>query len=132
MVKSRSLPGSMTEDIEEFSKKFNLPHLDKPGLLDSELMAFRLDFMIEELNETMNAYYDGNLEEVFDGLLDLMYVTLGTAWMMNLNMEEGWLRVHHANMQKERVKNAGESKRNSPYDLKKPEGWRPPYLKDLL
>lgn len=132
MVKSRSLPGSMYKDIDEFSKKFRLPQTDKPNLLKEELMRFRLEFMLEELLETIEAYEEDNLEEVFDGLLDMAYVVMGTAWMMNLDFEEGWNRVHHANMQKIRVENANESKRDSPYDCKKPADWKPPYLKDLL
>lgn len=132
MAKSRSLPGSMFEDIEAFGKKYDLPQLEEPGLLDEELMQFRYRFMKEELFETMDAYHCEDIEAVFDGLLDLAYVVLGTAWMMKLPFDEGWLRVHHANMQKVKVTNANESKRNSPYDLKKPEGWRPPYLEDLL
>ena len=95
-------------------------------------MLFRTDFMQEELTEIEEAHNIGDIEAVFDGLLDLAYVVLGTAWMMNLDFEEGWNRVHHANMQKVRVKNASESKRGSSYDCKKPEGWTPPYLGDLV
>jgi predicted HAD superfamily Cof-like phosphohydrolase len=46
-------------------------------------------------------------------------------------MQEGWNRVHAANMQK--VKGTQEiSKRNSPYDVVKPKDWTPPDLSDLV
>ena len=132
MVKSQNSQESMVKDINAFGKKFNLPQTEGSELLDERLMAFRIAFMQEELDETLDAYQCEDIEAVFDGLLDLAYVVLGTAWMMNLPFEEGWQRVHHANMQKVRVDNVDESKRGSPYDLKKPDGWRPPYLEDLL
>ena len=40
--------------------------------------------------------------------------------------------VHQANMRKERVLHAGESKRGSAFDIKKPVGWQGPNLKPLL
>jgi len=140
MVKSPSSPAwmpdlpreQMCDDIHEFSTKFELPQLDEPGLLDDELMHFRTAFMQEELDEILDAYQMGDSEAVLDGITDLMYVVLGTAWMMNVPILEAWGRVHTANMKKEKVVDASESKRNSPYDLKKPEGWSHPYLGDLI
>ena len=128
-----SLPREqMCDDIHEFSTKFDLPQLEEPGLLDDELMHFRIAFMKEELDEIIEAYDIGDAEAVLDGITDLMYVVLGTAWMMNVPILEAWQRVHEANMKKERVADWTESKRHSPYDLKKPEGWTHPFLGDLI
>lgn len=128
-----SLPREqMCDDIHEFGEKFDLPQLEEPGLLDDELMHFRTAFMQEELDEILEAYQIGDAEAVLDGITDLMYVVLGTAWMMNVPILEAWGRVHVANMKKEKVVDASESKRHSPYDLKKPEGWTPPDLSDLI
>ena len=122
----------MCADIHEFSTKFNLPQTEGPALLNDELMHFRLAFMREELTEITEAYNIGDSEAVLDGIVDLMYVVLGTAWMMNVPILDAWDRVHNANMKKVRVEDASESKRNSLYDLKKPEGWVHPYLGDLI
>ncbi len=128
-----SLPREqMCDDIHEFSTKFKLPQLEEPGLLDDELMHFRISFMEEELDEIIDAYDIGDAEAVLDGITDLLYVVIGTAWMMNVPILEAWGRVHTANMKKERVTDASESKRGSPYDLKKPADWVHPYLGDLI
>ena len=47
--------------------------------LDPELIKFRLRFLREELEEIEQGYRDGDLEQVADGLVDLVYVALGTA-----------------------------------------------------
>ena len=132
MEQSQSLQELMVKNIEEFSTKFKLPQLDKPGFLDDDLMMFRLLFIREEVDELNLAMVYEDLEDALDALVDIMYVVLGTAWMMNLPIMDAWDRVHAANMKKVRVENASESKRNSSYDLKKPEGWSPPDLSDLV
>ena len=132
MEQSQSLQELMVKNIEEFSTKFKLPQLDKPGFLDDDLMMFRLLFIREEVDELNLAMVYEDLEDALDALVDIMYVVLGTAWMMNLPIMDAWDRVHAANMKKVRVENASESKRNSSYDLKKPDGWEPPDLSDLV
>lgn len=124
----------MYKDIHEFSTKFELPQEEKPNLLSQKDMEFRIMFMIEELNEIIESCEKEDLEGVFDGIIDLVYVALGTGWLMNLPIKEGWKEVHRANMQKERVaKGIDErSKRKHNWDVVKPEGWEPPKLKELL
>lgn len=134
MKKSFPLCDSMLGDIDEFHDVFRLPQLEEPGFLHQSFMAYRINFLYEEVQELQVAHADGDLEKAFDGLIDLIYVALGTAWLMNLPFAEGWSRVHKANMLKERADgpNDPRSKRNSTYDVVKPEGWVPPRLKDLL
>lgn len=99
-----------------------------------------------------------DLHEALDALVDLQYVLLGTAYLMGFFkevrlveeviedpdslphpmerfttiFEEAWARVQKANMSKVRAKSAGESKRNSSFDVVKPKGWKPPNFTDLL
>jgi predicted HAD superfamily Cof-like phosphohydrolase len=122
----------MCRDISNFHRKFKLPCPAGPCELDSELKAFRADFMQEELNEYTDACDAGDLEGQFDALIDLVYVALGTAYLQGLPFAEGWRRVHEANMKKVRATEAGQSKRNSTSDVVKPEGWQAPCLKDLV
>lgn len=120
------------EDVGEFCKKFGVPrgflHCIPPGL-----EQFRIKFMHEELAEYERAVEAGLDEEAFDALLDLCYVAVGTGWLRRFPMDEGWRRVHAANMAKERSrsKNFGPG-RGSAWDVVKPAGWRPPVLRDLL
>ncbi len=133
-MKSQNSREKMCEDIDAFSIKFGLPQLEKPGFLDAEDMEYRVRFIEEEYHELLQAYSSHDLEGALDALTDMMYVILGTAWMMNLPIMDAWDRVHQANMQKVRVDNADDprSKRKHHLDIVKPEGWRPPRFTDLL
>ena len=124
----------MVADIEEFSKKFRLMQLPEPGFLPREYMLYRISFLEEEILELFHNMCDEDLEGALDSLIDFVYVALGTAHLMNLPFEEGWARVHAANMRKVKATESGDarSKRNSKYDVVKPEGWQPPQFKDLL
>jgi predicted HAD superfamily Cof-like phosphohydrolase len=118
-------------DIQDFHFKFKIEYEGKPRTLDKDLANFRIDFMMEEIKEYVIAHESGDLEGMMDALIDLIYVAAGTAHMHGFDMQEGWNRVHAANMQK--VKGTQEiSKRNSPYDVVKPKDWTPPDLSDLV
>lgn len=140
----------MFADIKEFHKKFGLEYDGPPRLLPEELQDFRRRFLDEELTEYFTATYwardalghalahrdiaehHHQLEKAFDGLVDLVYVALGTAYLHGFDFEEGWRRVHEANMKKVRVERPEDSKRGSTFDVVKPEGWEPPSLIDLV
>lgn len=104
-------------------------------------------------------YYPPEPEQILDALVDLQVVLLGTAQLMgffnttpsyikpgvisetieqNTNVvkhsifEEAYLRVWIANMKKVRCESAADSKRGFAIDLKKPQGWTPPVLSDLV
>ena len=116
----------MWSDIVKFHQKFSLPQEEMPSFPNEEITAFRIDFMQEELNEFKEAVEKRDIVTAFDALLDLAYVTLGTAYLMHLPWNEGWAHVQAANMEKVRAKKATDSKRGSTYDVVKPPGWVPP------
>lgn len=153
---------TLFEDIIEFHVKFSLdidPNMP-PRELPEDLALFRIGFMIEELAEyaqssgylniarQLNELHENiknnsrwvtkrldggrDLEVQFDSLIDLVYVTLGTAYLHGVDFDEGWRLVHEANMKKVRVKNVSDSKRGSTYDVVKPKGWMPPDLSSLV
>jgi predicted HAD superfamily Cof-like phosphohydrolase len=70
--------------------------------------------------------------EVFDALIDLNYVSLGTAHLLGYPWPGGWKEVQEANMAKRRASSASESGRGSALDVIKPEGWTPPDLGRVL
>lgn len=117
------------KDIEAFHIKYQLQYKDRPRFLPEELARFRARFIEEELDEYILAT---TLEDKFDALIDLVYVALGTAYLHGFDFEEGWNRVHAANMAKVRAQMADESKRGTKFDVVKPEGWTPPDLSDLV
>jgi len=120
---------SLFDDIKEFHYKFKIhPAKNKPHWPPVTNKKFRDDFLEEEFEEYRSAK---TLEDAFDALIDIVYVALGTAYLFGFDFNEGWRRVHEANMRKVRAKSSKESKRGSSYDVIKPEGWQPPNLSDL-
>lgn len=121
------------DDVAEFHERFGLLISGgSPRLLDLELFRFRLKFLHEELDEFTDAHLRGDLVEAADGLIDLVYVALGTAVMMGLPWQALWDEVHRANMKKIRVASSDESKRGSAFDVRKPASWVPPDLRKHL
>jgi predicted HAD superfamily Cof-like phosphohydrolase len=128
----------MIKSVLEFHQKFDLPDgtVDKLSN-DKHAQAFRLGFLQEELDELHEALEQGDRVKAFDALLDLAYVTYGTALFMGVDpwqWHEGMAAVQKANMSKERAVSKDQSKRGSTFDVIKPEGWTGPEqrLKEVL
>jgi len=102
----------------KIENKFLLRHLN--------VQFFLANFAIPRNDE------NHDLEEIADGLIDLIIVALGTAAMMGLPLDDMFQEVHEANMRKVRVEHAGESKRGHGFDLKKPVDWKGPNLRKFL
>lgn len=139
-------------DIIDFHTKFKQYYDGPPRMMVDELLKFRLKFLGEELKELAAAH--GVVMEVnlvgtcepppqamplaFDALIDMDYVLKGTVHLMGFSAvyQEGWRRVHHANMTKELARSVQASTdatgRGYAFDVIKPPGWRPPYHLDLM
>jgi hypothetical protein len=90
-----------------------------PCHLTPRKLQERIRFIQEELDELSTAT---NLADQVDALVDIVYVALGTAAMMNVKWAVHFDEVHNKNMQKV----VGQTSRGNKVDLKKPEGWTPP------
>ena len=124
-------------DVGSFHCKFNLPFVSvtrppTPTLLDGDTYDFRVNFLFEELHEFTTSHRAGDLAKAADALIDLVYVAMGTAQMMQLPWQELWNEVQRANMAKQRAINPSESKRGSALDVIKPPGWTPPNIEGIL
>lgn len=108
-------------------RKFGLTYTGKPRHLNTA----EKDFYIEALNEEIEEYKNAiDLEEEYDSLLDLLVFTLGAMQRHGFKIE-GLQKVVEANMKKEL--GPIENKRNDfQLDLRKPEGWEHPNLKEFL
>ena len=137
--------------VGDFHTKFGLVTTDDglpPGEVPDDVAEFRLKFMLEELQEIARGYgfqlraelartgEDGpqDLPAIADGLVDLVYVALGTAHMHRLPWAALFAEVQRANMSKERASHAGDerSTRGHSLDVVKPEGFRPPDIAGVL
>lgn len=135
------------QDIKDFHEKFGLNYDGPPRALPIDLLIFREKFLQEELDEYKDAgalvampgshvNKPAGLEKQLDGLVDLVYVAVGTAYLHGFDFNEAWKRVHAANMAKVRKLSANQptedSGRQPTYDVVKPEGWVAPDLSDLV
>lgn len=129
---------SLIEDNVEMHWKYGV-HLwvnkklkEKDYATLKKFLDFRLDFIEEEFEETVKAAMENNPEEVVDGLIDILVVTLGTLDAFGVDAQKAWDAVHKANMAKEvGVKKDRPNPLGLP-DLVKPKGWRSPSHKDNL
>ena len=95
-------------------------------LLLRDFLKFRLEFLIEELGETLEASANDDPEELVDGHIDICVIAIGTLLAFGVDAEKAWDVVHKANMAKEV---GTKPERPNPLglpDLMKPEGWENP------
>lgn len=126
-------------DVGQFHQKFNLPCIQhsgplRPHLLAADVFNYRRRFLLEELKELVNAQLNDDLPGVADALIDLVYVAMGTAQLMDLPWPALWDEVQRANLAKVRATGIDDprAKRGSALDVVKPEGWHPPDIAAVL
>jgi len=122
------------DDVREFRAKFQLNDVivDETTMWDEvRKKAIHMD---EERSELIDALFSQKLgrHDAADAIVDLIYVLCGMAAILEIPLNECWRRVHEANLKKQRVTSAQESKRNDPFDLRKPDDWSPPSFDDLM
>lgn len=138
------------QDVINFHQRYDLEYRGRPRSLPRDMAELRMRLLEEEAVEYLvaekraydittaapkgrdQADYTHQLEEALDGLVDLVYVALGTAHLHGFDFEEAWRRVHKANMKKVRATCAADSKRGSSQDVVKPKGWQAPSHTDLV
>lgn len=113
-------------DLFEFMEQFGPRYYGPPRSLPPDLAAFRQRFLREEVAEYVLASNSDDRPGQLDALVDLVYVAVGTCYLHGYDFASAWVRVHEANMRKER---APESE--GKWGVVKPLGWTPPDLTDL-
>lgn len=116
----------MFDDVADFHTVVLQDEQPELPTLVSELYALeRFRFLNEEADEYYKAAMGADMVGAVDGLLDVIYVALGTLWKMGLSNESftlAWNAVQNANMRKLR----GIGPRGNSVDAIKPEGWYGP------
>ena len=120
------------DDTMAFQQKYGLWRKDQFGILSEEEMKVKIGHLYEELAEIDKAHKEGNIYEISDGLIDLIYVASGLLNLMNMPAQALWNDVQARNMQKIRATKDNVGKRGSTFDVIKPEGWLPPRTKDII
>lgn len=83
----------------------------------------------EELSEIEQAFDEGDVAGIADGLVDIVYVAIGMAHRLGLPFEDVWDEVHRANMAKFPD---GQVFKNENGKITKPPGWKPPDIEGVL
>lgn len=88
------------KQIEEFMKAARQELPLTPTIPSHEVVALRIDLMLEEMTELITAMHAKNLVETADGIGDLLYVVIGTASACGIDIEPVFHEIHRSNMTK--------------------------------
>lgn len=126
-------------DIEAFMAAMGQAVPDTPQVVSNGTLRLRIDLITEEFDELIHELHElerdpdhtrivelGRLAKIAKEICDLVYVAVGTASTMGIDLEEVWEAVHESNMEK-----AGGPVRPDGKRLK-PEGWTPPDITSII
>jgi predicted HAD superfamily Cof-like phosphohydrolase len=94
---------SHLQKILEFNKAFGVKTTNNPDLLslyNSPLMDYRLNLILEEVEELKEALEKKDFKEVVDALADIEYVVLGMYTAIGVDGDKAFDIVHESNMSK--------------------------------
>lgn len=92
------------QKVVEFNKAFGVPTNTKPqfDIFDKnpELVQYRLDLILEEVQELKDAIAAKDFSEVIDALTDIEYVVLGAFTAYGVDADKAFQIVQDSNMSK--------------------------------
>ena len=114
-------------EVRNFQQAFGHPISDVPVLLTEDRAKKRYAWMLEEINEFLDAVKKQDIVEQADAMIDTIYFALGT--LVEMGVKPGILFdiVQHANMSK--LWADGKPHYNEMGKIIKPEGWENPHPK---
>ena len=115
------------EEVKEFHKAFGHPVSETPVPLTKDRAKKRYTWMLEEINEFLDAVKAEDVVEQADAMIDTIYFALGT--LVEMGVKPGLLfdTVQNANMSK--LWPDGKPHYNEDGKVIKPEGWQDPHKK---
>lgn len=100
-----------------------------PDLIEDGRMEHNVECIREEATEIEDAIRDHDLPGIADGIIDLLYYTIGMGLRLGLPLDALFTEVHYANMDKEHNPLAHHTRAKR---VIKPEGWREPRVAEML
>ena len=90
------------KDLETFQKSFNSVYNTEPTLLKEEDWKLRYKLSLEELDEYKEACEQGDIVEIFDAILDRLFLAFGDAVSHGLQdkLIDGFNEVVRSNISK--------------------------------
>lgn len=86
--------------VADFHVALSIPAPAHPTVLASDRVELRCSLIEEEAAEFRLAATTGRMFGMIDALVDLLYVTFGTAVEMGIDLEPFFAEVHASNMRK--------------------------------
>ncbi len=128
------MTSSWIDDVARFHEVTDAPDLKVPAFPVVERCQLRKDLVAEETKEMLKGLMRRDLVEVADGIVDAIYVLVGTALEFGLPMQALWDEVQRSNMAKAVEQPDGTFKvvRRADGKILKPEGWTPPDIEGVL
>lgn len=118
---------TMFKDVLAFNRKFRPEKIGTvPSEPDHDRVQLARRLMVEEFDETTRAMMWGDLPEIADGMVDLIYVVMDAAVAYGIDLPAVWELVQAANMEKEGGATRADGK------ILKPPGWVPPDVAGAL
>ena len=114
-------------EVKKFHKAFNHPVSENPRLLSIDRASRRYKWMLEEINEFIEATNNEDIVEQADAMIDTIYFALGTLVEMGINRDPLFKIVQEANMNK--LWEDGKPHYNDLGKVIKPKGWQDPHKK---
>jgi len=111
--------------VRDFHERFLRDNRDTPGLPDDAMLELRCRLLEEEAREFTDAAGARDLVEMADALADVLYVILGTANVLGIDLEPVFKEVHRSNMTKQ-------SPGKAPAKAVKGADWSPPDIRREL
>lgn len=106
----------MQKKVRDFHIAMDLEWNDTPDMLDIYSKARRIELIREEFAEFRTALLNNKMLDVIDALGDLLYVVLGTAVELGVDMEPFFDEIHRSNMTKTGGHKRGDGKWIKPAD----------------
>lgn len=127
------------KDVREFMERFGQQTPCDPCVPDESVLSLRRQLLMQETMETIDAANRKDLPGMIDGVVDVVYVSLGLAVACGVDIGPIWNAVHAANMLKEPYspEKALELQRRGirgivPGKVLKPAGWQPANIADCI
>ena len=115
------------ESVKEFHRKFGRPVNSSPRYPYFKDANLRAALIAEEARETCDAILlPDTLAEIADGIVDTIYVCIGTALEYGIDIEPIFEEVHRTNM----LKTGGAIRTDG--KILKPQNWQPPRIEEIL
>ena len=88
------------DKVRDFMKTFGQEVKTEPELPTKETAKLRIELIVEELNELIDANEDKDLVGIADALTDILYVTYGAGHAFGIDLDECFREVQRSNMSK--------------------------------